>query len=427
MEKRIILASGKCSWGKCFACGWGKIESELNIEKLKKYLENLNLKNVDSLKVFASGSFLDDAQFPREFRKWFAKFLKEKRVKKLTIESRPEYITDENLADFEGIELTVAIGLECANDEVLEKYEKGFTVEDFLKAVQTLKKNKCKVRTYLMVNMPFSTPQDLDKSVEFALNYSDSIVLINTFPHSKSKLFELWVKGKWKPYDKEQFFNAVEKWAKNPKIELDFENYVFIPKIPQEKQEKIVGASIKNLEHPYYNIWQDYFQRFYNPPKEKDILLFLPCAYKKPYRESETHKKIRETLKKVPCFPRIHRVVVSNPGVIPFEFSDYYPFNNYDWPEWEETLEIKKAYIETTKERVKKYLEKHSKHYKKMFAFLKYTETWEAISKAAEELGLEIENVLRKETWEKIKEEKNPIIHELALKDLEEKLKKVNA
>ena len=114
--KTIILSSGKCAWKNCFACGWGKLEAPVNVERLKKQVESIDISAIDELKVFSSGSFLDDKQFPREFRKWFAERVKG--LKNVIIESCPEFITDDTLSDFKDVKLTVAIGLECADDEV---------------------------------------------------------------------------------------------------------------------------------------------------------------------------------------------------------------------------------------------------------------------------------------------------------------------
>lgn len=419
--KTIILSSGKCAWRNCFACGWGKIEAPVDTERLKKQVKIIDISAIDELKVFSSGSFLDDKQFPREFRKWFAEHIRNKELKNVIIESRPEFITDENLSDFKGLKLTVAIGLECADDEVLRKYKKGFTVRDYLKAVKTLRKNGMGVRTYLLVNMPFSNQEKLEKSVDFALKHSDSIVLINTFPHSKSKLFDWWISGKWKPYNAEQFEKVVRKWKGNEKIEFDNQNYYFIPKFPKEKRVLLKGVSEEILKHPYFEVWQDYFQRFYKKPEGKDTLLFIPCSYKKPYTKSKTYKTIYGTLRSIPGTAGLHLVVVSTPGVVPIEFSDYYPLNAYDWPEWEENKEIMEKYVDVIKERVKRYLKTHK--YKKYYCFFKYTETYEAVKKACDELGIKVKNLLDKETYGKIKNEKNPIIRKEALESLKKNLR----
>ncbi len=417
-EKILLLNSGKCSWGKCLACGWGRLSSpKLGIHELKKAVDEtfqeIKNKNISKLKIFASGSFLDDAQFPRAIRKYISKKCADACIS-LTIESRPEFITQENLGDFRGTKLTVAIGLESGDDEVLEKYNKGFAAEDYARAASLLHENDFKVRTYLMIGLPFGN--SLKKSVEFADKYSDEIVLINVFPHSAAPLFKLWVAGKWKPLDKKQFEETVAPFKGNPKIETDFNNFSFLPRFPREKQEMIKGASERELLHPHFVVWQDYICRFYETPQGKKTVLFLPCTFTKPYYNSKLHREIAKIIGKR---KDLHLVVLSSPGVIPYEFADRYPFNSYDWPEWEETDEIKKKYIEALEKRIENYLRTH--RYENYFCFLKPSETFIALGKACKKLNIPLVNCLKTETWEKIKGGKNPLF--LALEDLKEALK----
>ena len=427
--KTIILNSGRCAWGACFACGWGKIKGpEPSIHRLKAEIDKIFSKldkGIDNLKIFASGSFLDDRQFPRAIRQYLVKRCIEKRITGLTIESRPEFITDENLQDFKGMSLTVAIGLEIADNEILKKYNKGFTVEDYIKAAEIIKRNHCKLRTYIMVGLPFvkNHKQATKDSVELARKYSDSIVLINTFPHSAAPIFDYWLEGKWKPLDRKQFEDIVRNF---PDCEKEFDNFAFIPKFPREKREFIKGATKNQLLHPHFEVWQDYFCRFYQPPQGKNILLFIPCTHRKPYYKSQLHKAILSAIEKLACFQKIHMIVVSNPGVIPYEFADNYPFANYDWPEWEETPEIKKLYIDITAKRVLAFLSAHKEHYKAFFAYFKPdSESWKALQKAAEKLDIKIKNCVSEETYKKIKGETNPLTKTVALEDLSMTLKKL--
>ncbi len=422
MEKTLLLSSGKCSWGKCFACGWGRLASpRMGIHELKKKIDDffheLKGENIVKLKIFASGSFLDDAQFPRAIRKYVAKKCADAGIE-LVIESRPEFITKENLEDFCGTALTIAIGLESGDDAVLEKYNKGFDTEDYIKAATLLHENSFMLRTYLMVGLPFGGAESLKKSVELADKCGDEIVLINVFPHSLAPLYELWISGKWKPLDKKQFEEAIAPYKNNPKIETDFNNFSFLPRFSKEKQEMIKGASEKELLHPHFEVWQDYVCRFYDIPKEKKAVLFLPCTFTKPYYNSKLH---REIAKIAGNRKDIHLVVLSSPGVIPYEFANKYPFNSYDWPEWEETEEIKKKYIEVTETRIENYLRSHK--YEKYFCFLKPSETFIALEKACEKMKIPLVNCLKPETWEKIKGGKNPLL--LALDDLRESLKNI--
>ena len=428
--KKIILASGQCSWKKCFACGWGQLKAPVDVDFLRKRVESESYEGYETVKIFVSGSFLDDAQFPKQFRQWLADFLKKKGIRKLVVESRPEFVTQDNLNDFKEFDFSVGIGLECADNEVLKKYEKGFTVEGYLKAVELLHKNSMHARTYLMVNIPFGSIELLDKSVEFVESRSkegDSLVLINTFPHSKSKLFNYWIEGKWKPLSTKKFDEIVSKHVKKyNNIETDSQNYLFVPKFPPEMKKLLKGANSEILNHRFFEVWQDYFQRFYEKPKGKTQALFLQCSFKKPYSRSKTHKAISKVLNEFPDFvSKTHLIVLSTPGVIPMEFDNYYPFNAYDWPEWEETPEIKKEYVEVISRRIKNYLKAHK--YEKYFSYLKpSSETYQALKKACIELGIKLTNLFDESVYEQVKNEKNPVATKIALGNLKKRISLLN-
>ncbi|WP_304327823.1 DUF5591 domain-containing protein [Candidatus Culexarchaeum yellowstonense] len=407
MSKRVvsvILEHGSCGWGKCYFCGWGKRRVECSLDELKGRIFNmLSSKRregeIDLLKVFSSGSFLDPKQFPDDFVSWFIRLCESFGVKELIVESRPEYITEDRLKLLLSgkVKVTVAIGLELADDNILLNYYcKGLRVDDVVNAVKVLRGHGFGVRLYLLVNghpYLYSNPEIhkriFEDSIKLALDLADSVVVINAYPHVGSRLWEDWINGSWRPFDEEEFKSFVGGWGMHPKVELDFNNLNFIPKFPREKQIFLHGVGHDYLVHPYYEVWQDYIVRFYKPPKSKDIALFLPCAYRKPYTRSKTWKAILNAIYSLPIFPRIHLIAVSSPGVIPYEFINYYPFQSYDWPEWLETEEIKREYIEVTKIRVKKYLMKHASNYKIFYAYFRYgAETLTAIIEAFRDLGL---------------------------------------
>ncbi|MBM3309090.1 MAG: radical SAM protein, partial [Candidatus Altiarchaeales archaeon] len=145
-ESILVLKSGSCNWRGCMFCGYGRIvgykPTEENVKKdFDLFFQNVG-KDAGTVKVFGSGSFLDEKQVPASMRRYFIEKCAHIGVKNLVIESRPEHITESKLAEFRNLNLTVAIGLEAADDLILEKINKGFKVKDFEEAVEKLKKAK---------------------------------------------------------------------------------------------------------------------------------------------------------------------------------------------------------------------------------------------------------------------------------------------
>ncbi|MBR9679710.1 MAG: DUF5591 domain-containing protein [Candidatus Altiarchaeota archaeon] len=436
MEKFMVLESGKCSWGSCVFCGWGKKATDTKgLEQLKQEFDSklgraIKAEIPKRIKLFTSGSMLDEQQYPTEFVSYVVSELDKTGIAEFVLETNVLDISQEKLDSLNKhkgkLKILFGIGLEVADDDVLKKLGKQSTVQNFTDKAELIKQNGFGIRAYVLVNPPFCEPAScLDKTMEFALECCEEIVMINTYPHRDAPLFDLWVQGKWRPADQAEFDKLTSKWLKHKQVETDFANYKFVPKFPRRLMTKIIGANHDCLVHPYYQVWQDFLQRFYEPRPEKNILLFIPCAFRKPYKKSRTHRAIFRAIKDLQSYKQIHPIVVSSPGVIPVEFQSYYPFANYDWPEWEETAETKQEYTSVNKERVKLFLKKHASHYKQIFVYFKHTsETRQAIIAALDELGLEYNECLSKQGWETIKDEKNPIIHETALAELRDCLAK---
>ncbi|MBW6451198.1 MAG: DUF5591 domain-containing protein [DPANN group archaeon] len=429
----FIVKSGQCSWGKCIYCGYGKIVGlDANINKINSDIDYFFEKNKDitTLKIFGSGSFVDEKQFPKESQKYLVDKCLKNNIKNLFFESRPEFITEKNLKIFKNLNFTVAIGLEIADNTILEKLNKGFKIEDYIKATEIIKKSGGNSRTYLLVNPPYinNVESELNKSVEFVLKHSDTIVLINLYPHANADMLNLYLDLKWKPLNKTEFDKVTKKWKDTNNIEFDFETFIFSPRIPEHLRADLYGVGEKCLMHPHYEIWQDYFNRFYNIPTIKEFILFLPCAFRKPYSNSKTHKDILKQLIRLPQYPKIHQVMVSSPGVIPREFENKYPFKSYDWPEWQETADIKKQYIEITAKRIEEYLKTHKDTYKKVFVYLKPTsESYKAVEIACSNLKIRLISCIDKNTYQKILDkgkEKQILTDRLALDSLLKTLKK---
>ncbi len=416
MEKVLILNSGKCSWGNCIFCGWGKHDYEVNVKKLIDVFDSSVDGGVSKLKIFCSGSFLDYKQFPREFQEHVARVMQ---GRELVIESRPEFITSESLSVFNGVKLIVAIGLEAADDVVLSKLRKGLTVKLYERACELIISHGFRVKSYILVNPPFDYNGLLDKTVNLALKYSSEVVLINTYPHAKAELFNYWINGDWSPINEVEFNKKTSKYKDNPKIKLDFDNYSFEPRFPVH--ERLVGVGVEFINHPYFNVWQDYFVRFYHRPVGKDIALFIPCSKRKPYYKSRTHKAIRRVIAGFEWYKRVHFIVISNPGVIPIEFSGKYPFDSYDWNERFETPEVMREYVRINTERVKNYLKTH--RYSKVFSYFKPdSESGIALDNACKSLNIKLIKLCDNRLFNNLKGRQNPLIHPLMLRSFKSKM-----
>jgi len=131
-----------------------------------------------------------------------------KKADKISVESRPEYVTDDRLLDvknaIESKTFEVGIGLETANDFVREHaLNKGFSLKDYIIAADILKKNNCKLKTYVLVKPPFLTEKESIKdsieTVDKIKEITDIISLNPTNVQRKTLVEFLWRRKQYHP------------------------------------------------------------------------------------------------------------------------------------------------------------------------------------------------------------------------------------
>ena len=202
----VIMRTNGCCWvkhGGCTMCGYREA-SLMNVtpEDLLKQLEQAKSKYKDEpfVKIYTSGSFLDDNEIPPSVRETvFDEF---KGCGRLLFESRPEFITPDVVGSLPK-NATVALGLESSNPEVLRtSVHKGFTPEDIRRAGELLKDNGLGVRTYLLLKPPFMTEEmaikDAVQSARFADPFSDEISVNPLNVQRGTYVERLWKRGEFR-------------------------------------------------------------------------------------------------------------------------------------------------------------------------------------------------------------------------------------
>ncbi len=210
----IILKTRGCSWALesgCSMCGYfnDSIWSDISDKELLQQFESaLNkYKGEKFVKIFTSGSFLDDKEINPVVREKILKKLYET-SEKVSVESRPEYITNkvvEKIKKIVGLKIfEIGIGLETADDDIRKNnINKGFTFNDYKKAADILKKHNVKIKTYVLVKPPFLSEKqainDAINTIEKIKNITD-IVSLNPVNIQKNTLVNhLWRREQYRP------------------------------------------------------------------------------------------------------------------------------------------------------------------------------------------------------------------------------------
>lgn len=210
----IIFRTRGCSWALksgCSMCGyfndsaWRKITEKQLLQQYQNAMEKYN--GEEFVKIFTSGSFLDEKEIPKTVRSKIIGDLS-KKTKKVSVESRPEYITEEILSEIKNINdlnrFEIGVGLETADDFIKEKcINKNFTYKDYKKSVEKIKQYDFNLKTYVLIKPPFITEkqciQDAVGTVEKIKNFTDTISFNPVNVQRNTVVDFLWKRNQYRP------------------------------------------------------------------------------------------------------------------------------------------------------------------------------------------------------------------------------------
>jgi len=232
----IIFRTRGCSWAiksGCSMCGyfndsqWEKINDEDLLSQFDFAMNKYN--NQKFVKIFTSGSFLDDAEIMPSVRKKILETLANT-TKKISVESRPQYITEKKLINIKKIigkiKFEIGVGLETADDSIRKNcINKGFTFNDYKKAVKILKKHKIELKTYLLIKPPFLTEkeaiEDAIKTVNKIKDLTDTISFNPTNIQKNTVVNYLWKRKQYRSPWLWSIIEILKNCPKNVRIKCD--------------------------------------------------------------------------------------------------------------------------------------------------------------------------------------------------------------
>ena len=132
----------------------------------------------------------------------------------LTFETRPDWITKESIDAMLKMGATrVEIGVQTLSDEILEKVQRGHSVDATVNATKLLRDSGLKVCYHMMPGLPGTTPEhDIET---FKQLFSDSrfrpdmLKIYPTLVVKNTKLYDWWMSGTYTPFTNEQVLSVV--------------------------------------------------------------------------------------------------------------------------------------------------------------------------------------------------------------------------
>ena len=213
----IGCAHARSDSGGCTMCSYlldGVQEmptSDQIVAQFKFAMTELKTKTAPlSVKIYTSGSFLDDEEIPVEARSEILRIIAEdERIREVVLESRPEYVNDSILSVVREVLgdriVEIGMGLESASDTVrMVCINKNFDLRMFKDALKTAKNYNIGMRAYVLLKPPLLTERDalLDaiSTVQEARALGVTTVSLNPVNVQKYTLVEkLWTRNNYRP------------------------------------------------------------------------------------------------------------------------------------------------------------------------------------------------------------------------------------
>jgi len=209
----LILKTRGCYWADakgCSMCGYAKdtLGRSATPEELGEQLARAlaRYRGEPYVKVYTSGSFLDDREVDPESRRRLVRAFSGS-ARRLLFETLPEFATAERLAplksEFAG-ELEVALGLETTDPTVLARYvHKNAPPSEYLEAADRVRGLGLRAKAYLLLKPPYLTEtesvEDVLRSVATAGPRFDALSINPVHIQNGTVVEWLYHRGRYRP------------------------------------------------------------------------------------------------------------------------------------------------------------------------------------------------------------------------------------
>jgi radical SAM enzyme (TIGR01210 family) len=191
----IVLRTRGCEYaakndGGCTVCGFANHAvadiTDLDIlDQLDYILDDLCLDGVDEIDLLTLGSFLNENEISARARRELLGMIAQlSGVRRVSFESRSEYVTEAKLAESRRIlgdrVVEFGIGLESADDQVRNQIiRKGLTRQRFERVARTVGLSGLDLLVYLLIKPPHLTEQQAIGDAEASVAYVSQVAANN--------------------------------------------------------------------------------------------------------------------------------------------------------------------------------------------------------------------------------------------------------
>ena len=237
----------------CVFCNQKSISGQkknMTKEEVKNIIDNYlkNIKDNENEKeiAFFGGSFTGiEEEKQEELLSIAYEYVKSGKVNSIRISTRPDYINKQILKRLKKYKVkTIELGVQSANDYVLEKAQRGHTFEDVKKASKLIRLYGFKLGHQMMVGLPESTEEDEINTAKALIKLKPKMVRIYPVLVIKgTKLEKDYEEGKYTPLT---LARAIETCKKLVRMFAD--KKIDIIRVGLQNTDEITDPNDKNSE-----------------------------------------------------------------------------------------------------------------------------------------------------------------------------------
>ncbi len=238
-EKRSVIwliGDNICTHAMCTHCSLSdrtfreclhNLTGKINgYKKFEADLLKCDFSKTPVLSLYLMGSFYNEQEINKDLRrKILQKMGEEKHIEKLIVETRPEFIDKDKIAETEDImgekRVEIGTGLDHLNEIYRNKYlNKNIKLEDYERCTEILKNSSVKQITYVAAGCPYlDAERAIESAVEtsiYAINRGSHIISIEPLIIQKGTIQEkLYREGKFQLLSHESIVKIAEEIQKS--------------------------------------------------------------------------------------------------------------------------------------------------------------------------------------------------------------------
>lgn len=210
----VFLTNKECPW-RCLMCDLWRhtLEKTVPVGAIPEQLERAlaadqveHPRRAQWLKLYNAGSFFDPQAIP--VADWPKLARRAQSFERLVVECHPNLIREDRILPFQrllgsGTRLELALGLETAHPEVLERLNKGIDRESFQRSAHWVRHHDMDLRVFVLVKPPFLNESEAlewaCRSIDFAFDCGANTISLIPTRSGNGALESLSARGEFAP------------------------------------------------------------------------------------------------------------------------------------------------------------------------------------------------------------------------------------